>query len=250
MTEQVVPRQIPLQLRLDQDASFDNFLVSDANQGLVSHLTAQLRTAALSESGAAGTAGTVLQRFTWLSAAADTGKTHLLQALCHEASACDLSALYLPLADRDELEPAMLEGLETLSVLCLDDVDALAGDTEWEQALFSLYNRMVDSGSCLFVTAACGPRELAVRLPDLASRLQSAAVFRLQALSDEDKVAALQMRARARGFELGAEVVQYLMARSARSMDDLLRLLDRLDQHSLETGRRVTVPLVKSLMAW
>ena len=244
------PRQIPLQLRLDQDATLENYHVSAANRALIDHLLTQLRAQAEPLATNRSGSGTILERFCWISAAADTGRSHLLQALCHEADALNLPALYLPLAELDQWQPDMLEGLETLPVLCLDDVDALAGRGEWERALFSLYNRMAESGSLLLVSASCSPRELAVALPDLASRLQSAAVFRLQALDDEDKMAALKMRARARGFELAPEVLRYLMARSTRSMQDLLTLLDRLDLHSLETGRRVTIPLLRSLMDW
>jgi DnaA family protein len=173
-----------------------------------------------------------------------------LQALCHHADEHGLTAQYLPLALHREWQPDILEGLETMDVLCLDDIDRVVGSREWEQALFHLYNRIAACGARLYVAAAARPGELPLQLPDLRSRLQSAAVFRLQSPDDGDRLQALQLRARARGFTLGDDEARYLLTRSGRSMQDLLDILERLDGYSLETGRRVTIPLIRSVMGW
>lgn len=247
MTSSTPVRQLTLALRLDQHATLDNFHVSDANRPIVTHLREQL---AVSEDERYFASGTVVRRFTWLSGIEGSGRSHLLQALCHHAGEQGLSAAYLPLRMHREWQPHMLEGLEAMDVLCLDDVDAVAGQAEWEAALFHLYNRIASGGARLFAAAGVRPGELPVQLPDLRSRLQSAAVFRLHSPDDEDRRQALQLRAMARGFTLGDDEARYLLSRSGRSMQDLLDILERLDGYSLETGRRVTIPLIRSLMGW
>ena len=228
----VTPRQLPLQIRLDDSATFDNYCVAPTGRALAEYLQP------LQE----------LQQFSFLWGNSGVGKTHLLQALCHSAEAAHLSAFYLSLQQYRDYSPQLFEQLETFYIVCLDDVEAIAGQPEWEQGLFSLFNRMRDSGARLVVTSKVGPRQLPMMLPDLLSRLQSGVVFQVPPLDDVDKIRALQMRARLRGFELGDDVASYVLQRNARSMHSLFDLLERLDQRSLETGRRITIPLVRQLL--
>lgn len=127
------------------------------------------------------------------------GRSHLLQAACLRVEERGELAVYLPLAEVAEYGPALLDNLEQSELVCLDDLDAVAGDATWEEALFHLFNRLRDAGRRLLLAADASPRELAIKLPDLQSRLSLALVFQLQQLSDEDKLRALQLRASRRG---------------------------------------------------
>ena len=53
--------------------------------------------------------------------------------------------------------------------------------------------------------------------------------------------------ARLRGMELSAEVAHYVLQRTERSSKGLFALLERLDEHSLQTQRRITIPLVREV---
>ena len=183
----------------------------------------------------------------YLWGAAGTGKTHLLQAACRLAAGRGEAAVYVPLRRRDELAPAMLEGLEALALVCVDDVDAVAGDAAWEAALFHLYNRVRDGGGRVVLAGAAAPRALGLGLPDLATRLAWGLVFQLQPLADEEKAEALRLRARARGMDMPEAVARYLLQRHARDMDALFALLERLDRASLAAQRRLTLPFVREV---
>ena len=41
----------------------------------------------------------------------------------------------------------MLEGLEAFSLVCLDDLEVLAGKQDWELAIFNLYNQLREAGA-------------------------------------------------------------------------------------------------------
>lgn len=178
-----------------------------------------------------------------------SGKTHLLQAVCHAAAGRGEAPAYLPLAQQATLAPQMLEGLERQAVVAVDDVQCIAGLPDWEEALFHLFNRLREERHRLVVAANCAPAGLGLQLPDLGSRLGWGPVFQLQPLDDAGKRAALQLRARQRGMELPDEVAGYLLRRSPRDMASLFALLQRLDQASLAAQRRLTIPFVRELIA-
>ena len=102
----------------------------------------------------------------------------------------------------------------------------------------------------LLLAATASPRELPVQLPDLQSRLTLALVFQLHALSDEDKLRALQLRASRRGLHLTDEVGRFILTRGERSMSALFELLERLDQASLQAQRKLTIPFLKETLGW
>lgn len=176
------------------------------------------------------------------------GKSHLLQAACQQVAESGHSVAYLPLADFEDLNSEMFGGLEQLSLICIDDVQMIAGNDAWEEALFHLYNRVHEAKKFLLVAGNVAPNALSIKLPDLLSRLSWGPVFHLQKLTDDEKIQALRLRAEGWGFELPNEVAQFLIHRSPRDMISLFNLLDRLDEASLSQHRKLTIPFVKSLL--
>lgn len=128
-------------------------------------------------------------------------------------------------------------------LLAIDDVERLA---EPEQiALFNAFNEK--AFEFLLVAARSAPRDVALRR-DLATRLATGLTYRVLALTDEEKRAALSAHAAARGFALADEVCAYLLTHARRDMPSLIGALDALDRYSLETGRPVTLPLLKAAL--
>ncbi|ARN72967.1 DnaA regulatory inactivator Hda [Oceanicoccus sagamiensis] len=227
--------QLPLAVQLRDDTTFDNFYAGD-NALLLETLRAQL------PSG---------ERYIFLYGASRGGRSHLLQAACHQADELGLTSVYLPLTElRDYPPQELFEGLEQLSLVCLDDIDTVMGDSDWEQSLFHLFNRLQERQVHLIVSANSAVRELNSGLADLSSRLSWGAVFQLKSLSDPQRSAAIQLRAERRGLELNDEVIQFIYHRCQRDMETLLDVLDTLDHASLKEQRRLTVPFVKDIMGW
>lgn len=177
-----------------------------------------------------------------------TGKSHLLQACCTLAATARRKPIYIPFAERAHIGADMLGGIELLDLVCLDDIDTITGDAEWELATFNLYNRMAATGRTLIVSAQSSPAGLPLQLPDLQSRLAAGVTWHLLPLDETERLQALQQRARVRGFELPDEVMDYLAKRVARDMHSLFDWLDRLDQATLVSKKKLTVPFVRELL--
>lgn len=229
------PRQLALRVGLRDDATLGNFYPGDN----------PLAVQAVEELARGDGEACV-----YLWGASGSGGTHLLQAACHGAAAAGRQSLYLPIDQVVDHGPAVLEGLESLDLVCIDHLQELAGRADWEEGLFHLFNRLRDGGRGLLMAADRPPRQLPVVLPDLASRLGWGLVVQLSALDDGAKMRALQLRARQRGFQLGDEVAQYIIHRSPRQTSALFALLDRLDRASLSAKRRVTIPFIKETLSW
>ena len=141
-------RQLPLNLRLKDSSSFENFLPA-ANREAVARLRAAV--AALARDRA-------LEPVLFLCGAPGTGRTHLLQAACREAQSVGGSALYIPFSEIASFAPAILEDLDQVSLVCLDDVERVAGNAVWETAVFALCERLRAAGGMLLAAGAPAAR--------------------------------------------------------------------------------------------
>jgi len=221
--------QLPLAIQLPDDETFATF-VRGANQELLQVLQ-QLP-----------------QGLVYLWGANGVGKSHLLHALCANI---DSAVMYLPLAElHDQVQPQILQGLENYPLICLDDIDAVSCSETWCFELFALLNRVKDAGQgSIVVTAKHAPSHLEVALADVHSRLQWGLSMHVHALNDDDKVRALQLRAKALGLHLGHETAQFMVQRLGRDMRSLLECLARLDRASIAAKRRLTIPFIKDVLA-
>jgi DnaA-homolog protein len=181
----------------------------------------------------------------WLWGMKGSGKTHLLQAVC---SAAGEGAAYFPLASPASVPPEALAGFERTRVLCVDDVDAVAGDQAWEQALFRLFNEASELGTRLIFAASVPPRQAEWRLEDWRSRAAACVVYQLRELDDQGRIEALRLRATQRGLELPYETSEYLLKRLPRDLPSLFDILDELDEASMVAQRRLTVPFIRAAL--
>ena len=223
--------QLPLHFEFKGNQNFDDFFPGD-NQEIIEHLQK-----CLSKNGEQCI-------FRW--GARSLGKTHLLQACCQRAFKLQLSTFYLSLDS--EITPDILEGLEEINVVCLDNIQRLAGNTEWEKAFFDFFNRLHERGNQLILSANHPPGELPIRLPDLNTRLAWGLTLKLQPLDEEQQIAALTLRADTMGLEIPPQVGRFLLSHYTRDLLELWCLLDRLDHATLAAKRKLTIPFVKEIL--
>ncbi len=231
--------QLALNLRLRDASSFGNF-ISGVNREAVERVRASVQDP-----------GGFFSPSDWvcLWGESGTGKTHLLEAACRAAQAKGIASLYVPLREQGSLTPELLEDAGQTALVCIDDLDRVAGDPAWEQALFGLYENLKAHGGMLLTTASVAPASLGLALPDLVTRLAAGLVYPLRAVADEEKITALRLRAERRGMEMGEDVARYLLARYPRDMHSLFGLLDRLDIATLAAQRRLTIPFLRDLVS-
>ncbi|KJY99177.1 DnaA regulatory inactivator Hda [Pseudoalteromonas ruthenica] len=187
-------------------------------------------------------------QYTYLCGLGDSGKSHLLYATCIHAQEQGLSSMLLSLSEVQQFGAQVLEGLDTLDVVCIDDLHLVAGDEAWEKALFNFFNRFNEPGKLLLISADLLPDMLNITLPDLESRLKWGTTLQIRSMSDDDKAQALTNRAKMRGLELSDDCARFLLTRLSRDMRALLDVLDTLDHASMAAQRKLTIPFIKATL--
>ncbi len=224
-------RQLTLDLGTPPPSTFDNFFAG-ANAELVTRLR---------ELESALAAGPVADRTFYVWGESGSGRTHLLQALIHEAQAGHARFV----SPQSSLAAFAFD--PHVALYAIDDCDGLSGAQQI--AAFNLFNEVRAHPTCALVAAGnAAPIGLAVR-EDLRTRLGWGLVFHLAPLPDEDKATVLKHAARERGIALADDVPAYLLTHFRRDMPSLMALLDALDRFSLEQKRAVTLPLLRTMLA-
>lgn len=227
-------QQIPLALTTSELPSFSNFVV-----GLNDEVVMALRNFARAEADS----------LIFLYGQAGTGVSHLLQASSHLAAELGKKSLYLSLAEPG-LNSKILKDLDFIDHLYLDDVQSIAGDENWEEDLFHLFNQFRDGNKCLLIAAKQLPEQLSVTLPDLKSRLSGMVRYHLKKLTDKEKSVAIIIKAQALGLKLSSEVSNFILTRGPRDLRELMQCIHKLDQASMISKRAITIPFVKQTLDW
>jgi len=225
--------QLPLGLSLRSAATFDNFYIGK-NAEIIDIL----------KKAATG----IGERIIYLCGIKDTGCSHLLQAACHFANELQHTSIYLPLKELSALPCEILQGFENYSLVCIDDLQVIAGMLHWEEAIFHLFNRLYDNNACIITAAHDLPKALKIKLADLQSRLEWGIIQQVHALNDEEKIKVLIMKANARGMFLAEDVGRFILNHVPRHLDNLFNVLDALDNASLVAKRKLTIPFIKEVL--
>ena len=177
-----------------------------------------------------------------------SGKTHLLNAACNSARQQGLQSFYIALGTMPDAAADGLAGLEEMHLVCLDDVDLVAGKPAWERALFHFFNRIRERLGRLVVSSTQPLSAVQFQLPDLASRLAWGPRLQLETLDDQGKEEILRRKALAVGIELPSDVAKYLLSRGSRTIPDLLANFEAVRVAALKEKRKITIPLVRQAL--
>ena len=225
------PKQLTFPWNKENKSSFDSFYTTKLNKQLLFLLKDE-----------------ALKDDLLIYGAKDSGKTYLLQALCNQFNNQGKSSFFLPMRQAIELSVDILDSLENIELVCIDGLESLVGNKAWEIGLFNLINRSFNSNNRLIFTSAQNIDDMNFELKDLDSRLRKIQSHELHSLADDEILYALKHIANLRCIELGSKEAQYLLTYADRNISDLVKILESLDQLSMEMKRKITIPLIKEVI--
>ena len=227
-------RQLPLHFEFRVNQTFDDFFPG-SNLEVINHLKKSIE----------GNG----ERLIFLWGQSGQGKSHLLQACCHQAQSQQLSSFYFAFSAFELPDSVILSGLDKLDIICFDNIQHIAGNPIWEQAFFNFFNLHRDQDHTLILSASCPPNKIAIQLPDLKTRLNWGLTLKIQPLCDNDRITALIFKADQMGFEISQQAGRFLLTHYDRDLSFLWSLLTKLDRASLAAKRKLTIPFLKQILS-
>ncbi len=172
------------------------------------------------------------------------GKTHLLSIW---AAAFD--ATKVRVGDHEALG-LLAEGSSTDAIFALDAADFVAGQEDLEEWLQHFYNAVAAVKGHLLLTARKPPASWGLRLRDIETRLKSVPSVQLGEPDDDLMRGLLIKLFRDRQLLVEAGVVDFLASRLERTGTAIKKAVKKLDEASLETGRKISIPFVQKILGF
>jgi len=225
--------QLILKLQPDTSSVFENYYTGK-NEPLINEISSVEKISSLQ------------QVFIW--GGKNLGKSHLLQATCSRFSSENRNSVYLPMREIKLHSTSVIDGLESISLICIDDISEICGNSKWELAVFNLINSVRATKNCILISSDQAPDHLKITLADLKSRFSWGPVYKLQELNDEQQVDAITLRASFLGFDLPKESAKFLQNHLKRDMQHLYKAVLSLEKETLVQQRKITIPFIKSVL--
>jgi len=232
---------------LNPDYSFSNFVVGSSNR--FAHAAA----VAVAEAP-----GRQFNPF-FLHGSVGLGKTHLLQAVCHQILDVHPSKNILYLSC-ETFTNHFIEALENgdlssfrlkyrnVDVLLVDDIHLLANKERTQEEFFHTFNTIYNLGRQIVLSSDAPPRDLPTLQERLVSRFKMGLVVEIAPPDFETRVAILKRKARARERDLPDDVAQFLAEQVSTNIRELEGAVIRLIGYASLTQAPITLDLAHEAM--
>jgi len=232
--------QMPLTLSFGAGISMDSFCVCQSNAAAYNYINESVDTARDE------------RRFLYLYGPSGSGKTHLIKGATLRAEAMGMRATVLDMAIVSEFDwdsmYTMMAGVESNDVILLDNIDAIAGNSDLEAEIFSLYNRWLGEPSGFLAVASHGsPTKSGFAKRDLISRFSSGVTLSVDCIPPEMYPEMLMRREKAKGGILPESRAEQI-CRRVNNIRDAVRAVDLIDETSIAAKKGVTKNLVNLVL--
>mgnify|MGYP001225706293 CR=1 FL=1 len=152
------------------------------------------------------------------------GKTHLLNAICHEITKNNPGIKYV-FTHGEDFTNEIVQHLaqknmadfhnkyRNLDLLIVDDVQFIAGRPSTEEEFFHTFNALTQMKHQIVLSSDRPPKEIATLEERLRTRFEWGLLADIQPPDLETRMAIIQRKAEYLGFELPDEVIQYIAER-------------------------------------
>jgi len=142
------------------------------------------------------------------------------------------------LAERFRDEPALL----------IDDIHLLPDNPHVRSEFWQVFNDFHDASRKIAITGLYPPREIPHLDDHIVSRLLWGLVAKVDITDDDSLRMIMNKLADDRNILFPTDVIDYLFIHTRRELPALIDLLERIHRHSLATGRKISLRLVRELL--
>jgi chromosomal replication initiation ATPase DnaA len=167
------------------------------------------------------------------------GKSHLAHIWADLTGAALVRAENAAQLDADKI---------TQAAICVEDAHRIGGDIDGETALFHIHNFAMERGSPMLITGRGPVASWGLTLPDLISRLGSAATVALDPPDDALLAAVMVKQFADRQNVVQPDLIPYLVARVERSFSAAREVAKALDTYAIARKRPINRRLAAEVL--
>ncbi|MFO1054215.1 MAG: chromosomal replication initiator protein DnaA [Planctomycetota bacterium] len=187
------------------------------------------------------------------------GKTHLLQAICHETRRKDENARVLYLSCEEftnrfinAIQNGRLDSFRndhrTADVLVIDDIQFLAGKEKTQDEFFHTFNALYNANRQIVLSSDRKPTDIATVEERLVSRFKWGLVVEMEVPCLETRAAIVRRKARSRQVEISEDVAFLIAKRIDTNIRELEGAINKVLGVAQITERPITVELVEEAL--
>ena len=215
----------PTYTRFNPDYIFDSFIEGDCNR--------MARAAALAVAQNPGHSYNPL----FIYGGAGLGKTHLLHAIGHAATASQINVICTSAeqftnefvsALRERSTEEFRNKYRSIGMLLIDDIHFISGKEQTEESFFHTFNELHNTNRQIVITSDCPPKSMPLLEERLRSRFEWGLIVDIQPPDFETRLAILQSKAQQRGVNVGSDVLEFIAQQAQRNIRELEGALNRV----------------------
>ncbi|MFW6060988.1 MAG: chromosomal replication initiator protein DnaA [Phycisphaeraceae bacterium] len=232
------------QIVLSPDYSFDNFITGPNNQLAYA--------ASVAVANQPGTAYNPL----FIHGGVGLGKTHLLQAIC-QTIVNEQPGVELLYVSCDSFMNQFLECVQSgqmhqfrqryrhVDILVIDDIHFLGNRERSQEEFFHTFNELYQSARQIVLSSDAPPQEIPHLEERLTSRFQWGLVANVTQPQYETRVAILRAKAKLRGMDVPAEVIDYVARHVDTNARELEGAITTIQGHAALQNRPIDLALAR-----
>ena len=234
-------------LRLNSRFTFDNFVVGASNR--------MAYAASLAVSNAPGKSYNPL----FIYGGTGLGKTHLMQAIAHQAIAKDVNSKVkytssekftneLIMSIQKRTTQKFRQKYRNIDILLIDDVHFLSGKEAVQEEFFHTFNVLYDYHKQIVISSDRPPREIPKIEERLVSRFSWGLVVDIQPPDFETRVAILKKKLKNEPINVDNDVIVFIAKNITTNIRELEGALVRIIAYSLIDNKTIDINLAKDIL--
>ncbi len=187
------------------------------------------------------------------------GKTHILNAICHEISINfpEMRILYVRCEDFvNEFISALgkktidefHDKFRNIDILLIDDIQFIGGKDRTEEEFFHTFNSLVENGKQIVLTSDRPPKEIRSLTERLCTRFEKGLLADIQSPEYETRGASIKSKAKMINFDISDAVVNYVAEKIKTNIRQLEGITVRLHAMSQLSGEKPTIALAQKVI--
>jgi len=187
------------------------------------------------------------------------GKTHLMNAICHEIlqNRVDAKILYttseqftidLVNAIKDDKNQEFRDKYRTVDILLIDDIQFIGGKESIQEEFFHTFNALYGENKHIVITSDRPPKELYTLEERLRTRFECSGIYDINPPDFETRIAILKKKADNIGIEIDDAILRYIAEQITLNIRELEGAVKMMKSYHDLMNRKITLDLAKNVL--